>query len=736
MPSWVRRVPALLAVALVAALMTCVPGRSAAAEPAPTPTKVPGPVVVVGLAGMTWQDVDEQRTPTLWQMTGSGAAGAMTVRVNSRLTCPIEAWLTISSGSRALMPASEETPTPSPSPSPSPTTPEQRCSDYPGTVGSGGDSEIEDWRRYRVQNAQAQYGTKLGTVPGILRRHDQCIGAVGAGAVLGSAAPDGQVTSHRGSLADLPALAEQCPLVYVDAGVTPTPAEAEATTAAVQRSVPDDATLIVLGLSDRYDYAQMHVAIASGPNLGNDPYAGHWLGSASTRRDDVSQLTDVAPTLLTLLGHDDERTTQMTGSPLRATTPYDGSTADVVRELQGIDKANKVSRDLTPGFVVLLELVQAVLFVLAAVGLRRWWPWLWHRVGRRRILVTAKYLGLVAAAVLPATFLANLVPWWNAGLPKLALLGTCALFTAATLGVALAGPWRRHVIGPPTAIAAVTGVALGADVLTGSNMQLSSMLGYPVVIAARFYGFGNNIFALFATGVLLFLAGLYHWTAGHLRKRWALVLVAALGGFAVVLDGWPSWGSDFGGVIAFVPGVLVLLALLAGRTLNLRWLAGIAFSGVVAVAVIAYLDFRRPAQEQSHLGRFVGQTLNGEALEVIARKLRANLTILVTNLGLTLLVIVGIVFFLVVLMRPFGGHEAPLQRVYERVPAFRAGVAACAVTLGIGMLINDSGIAIPAMGMMLGLPLVIAASITLEEPVGGDRAAEPRSRLRRRATRS
>src|SRR5690606_94471 len=128
------------------------------------------------------------------------------------------------------------------------------------------------------------------------------------------------------------------------------------------------------------------------------------------------------PTLLHLLGYEDQQTTQMAGSPLRATTPYDGDTADVVRELQGIDKVNKVSRDLTPRFVILLEVVQLLVYALAAFGIRRWWPRLWELVGRRRLLGAAKYLGLASACVLPATFLANLVPWWGTGHPRIGLL--------------------------------------------------------------------------------------------------------------------------------------------------------------------------------------------------------------------------------------------------------------------------------------------------------------------------
>lgn len=699
----VRRWCALLGAALVAALAVCLPADDAAAEPA----RVPGPVVVVGIAGLTWQDVDPDTTPTLWRMAGEGSAGSMTARVDARLTCPVEAWLTIGSGSRALMPTPEgagESPTPTPTSSAA----ETRCADYPRTRVSGGERTVAGWSDFVEQNAGGEYGTKLGVLPDVLADQGECVGAVGPGAVLASATPDGRVTGTRGSLGDLDDITARCPLTFVDGGIRPGPAEAEATAAAVTRAVPD-ATVLVLGVSDRYDYAQMHVAIATGPAMGTEPFDRRWLGSASTRRDNIVQLTDVTPTLLEMLGHGSAKTGQMVGAPMRATAPYgpDTTTADVVETLSGVDRANKVSRDLTPAFIAVLEVGQLVIYLIAAIGLRRRWS---TPGQRKRVLQVVRTSALVGASVLPATFLANLVPWSRVDHPLPALIGACAVFVAAILGVAVSGPWRRHVIGPPTVVAAAMAVVLGADVMTGSNMQLSSVLGYPVVIGARFYGFGNTMFALFATGTLLFLAGLYHWLATRLPRYLVLLLVLVLGGFAVLLDGWPAFGSDFGGVIAFVPGVIVLALLLTGRRLNVKWLLGVAASGVLVVGVIAFLDYRRPSQEQSHLGRFVGQVLNGEAWQVVLRKLGANLSILVSSYGLALLIVVGVLFLAFVLLRPVEWRAPALQRVFVRAPEFRAGLLASLVTLVIGGLLNDSGIAIPAMGMMFAIPLAIAAS--------------------------
>ncbi|MBO0828315.1 MAG: efflux RND transporter permease subunit [Streptosporangiales bacterium] len=705
MPSWVRRLPVALTALLVAALAFGAFSSTAEAQP----SRVPGPVVVVGMPGLTWQNVDPHTTPSLWRLAGVGASGSMTARVDARLTCPVESWLTVNAGSRARMPTPEErgqAPSPTPTPTAADDAPPQ-CPQYPKTTKSNGIRTVDDWQAYRTVNANGEYGTRLGTLPATLRRYHQCVGASGPGALLASATPDGVVTDHRGPISDLPSIVRDCPLTFVDAGLHASPQQADSTLADTMAALPPDATVLVLGMSDRYDYAQMHVAIAHGPSLGEHPFEGRWLGSASTRRDDIMQLTDVTPTLLQLLGHGHAQTSAMVGTPLRAGDRYDSDVADVVDRLRGIDYANKVTRDLTPAFNIVLEVGQLVIYIVAAIGLRRRWS---TPVQRRRVLRVVQVTALAGASVPAASFLANLVPWWYTGHPLPALIGICIMFVAAIMALALGGPWRNHLIGPPTIVAGTTGAVLGVDVLTGSHMQLSGLLGYPVVIGARFYGFGNIMFALFATGVMIFLAGLYHWLQRYLHRSVALATVLLLGVFAVLLDGWPAWGSDFGGVIGFLPGIVVFAMLLSGHRLNVRWLVAILASGIVAVTVIAYLDYLRPADQRSHLGRFVAQVIDGDAGGVITRKLGANLSILISNYGLSLLVVIGVLFLAFVLMRPVEWHAAALQRVFEQVPSFRAALLALLVTLVISTFVNDSGIAIPAAGMMVAIPLAVAAS--------------------------
>ena len=57
--------------------------------------------------------------------------------------------------------------------------------------------------------------------------------------------------------------------------------------------------------------------------------------------------------------------------------------------------------------------------------------------------------------------------------------------------IALAGPWRRDPFGPPGAVAAMTVLIVGLDVITGSRLQLGSPFGLSVLEGGRFYGIGG-----------------------------------------------------------------------------------------------------------------------------------------------------------------------------------------------------------------------------------------------------
>jgi hypothetical protein len=335
--------------------------------------------------------------------------------------------------------------------------------------------------------------------------------------------------------------------------------------------------------------------------------------------------------------------------------------------------------------------------------------WRTLQTGAGRSLATAA--GLLVAAI-PLACLAQAAVGaerW-AALPAFGFLFAAAL---ALTGVALAGPWRPHRGGPAIFIAAATVLAIAVDLVTGSRAQLTSLIGYTPIEGGRFYGLSAVSFAILATYVLA-LTGML---AGA-RPRWSVATIAAVGAVTVGLAGAPMFGAKFGGILTLVPAFGLLALLVSGRPISLRAGAAIAGAAAVVAAGIGAADALRPAQSQTHLGRFVGALLgggagSGSAWEVIQRKLDANLGIFV-RAPYALLAPAALGFAALVVIRPARVIDAPMRAI----PGLRAGLLAAMAGLAVAMFLNDSGVAIPAMGLAIGVPWAVAALVPNQKPPG------------------
>ena len=170
----------------------------------------------------------------------------------------------------------------------------------------------------------------------------------------------------------------------------------------------------------------------------------------------------------------------------------------------------------------------------------------------------------------------------------------------------------------------------------------------------------------------------------------------------MVVDGTPGLGSDFGGPPALILAFAMLTIVVSGRKVSWKSLALIALIGVVVVGGFAVLDWLRPPADRTHLGRFFATVLDGGLWDVVGRKISVNLRVLTSwrylvpaigGIALTWLVIVG--------GRPRRGElmgQGPHGRAAQAVPLLRPAVAAIAAALGVGFLMNDSGIVVPATG--------------------------------------
>ena len=108
-------------------------------------------------------------------------------------------------------------------------------------------------------------------------------------------------------------------------------------------------------------------------------------------------------------------------------------------------------------------------------------------------------------------------------------------------------------------------------------------------------------------------------------RRWSFILSVMMLVAAVVVEGLPSLGADFGGPPGLLLGGLVLLAGAFGLHLTAGRVA-LAVVGVGAVTTVgAVLDWLRPTATRTHLGEFVQAVLQGELTDVIGRKVSQNL---------------------------------------------------------------------------------------------------------------
>jgi|RhiMetdeSRZDD1v2_1073273.scaffolds.fasta_scaffold154813_1 hypothetical protein len=639
-------------------------------------------VVVVGVPALDWRDVTPATAPRLYGLAKASDVGLLTARGASSTACPRDGWVTLGAGNRAVYRTTDS------------------CPDQlqPPPMSDSA----------QVLAANDDYA--FGAVPGLLAHQVDCVRTYGAEAELATIGGD-DVRSTRVGLPRTPkqwrASWADCPLALV-AGRSLRGDTREVTLRHVDRLVgsvakavarDDDTLLLVVGVSDLMARPTLHVAMAS-PGVdgkGTPPETGV-LSSPSTGRAPYVQLIDVAPTALAALGIDIP--SEMSGRPFEV-TPTGNDVSDTTAQL--VDEARAASVRYTAGawlvwpWVVLTALYLLVGGWLAASDRRQLW---------QRPLTVA---GVGVASIPAASGLANLIPWWESEYHRLAWGLMIAGWVLVLSAVALAGPWRRRRYGPAVVVAAASFGVFAVDVVTGSHLQLNGLLGYSPIVASRFTGFGNMPFAVYAAGGLVCLAAAMHGRDPR-TARW---LAVAGGATLVLLDGTPGIGSDFGGVLALVPAVVLLAMVATGvRVSAPRVIAALA-AGVMVVTALAVADYLRPTADQTHLGRFVGQVLDGNAVEVVTRKAEANLNALLYS------PVVLVPALLLALYWLFRGSESPGRRLLASASSgrsLRAALVGVGVMAVVGSLLNDSGIAVLAAAGASTVPLLIAVAASLPAP--------------------
>ncbi|MDT4987842.1 MAG: hypothetical protein QOI74_1936 [Micromonosporaceae bacterium] len=658
-------------------------------------------VIIAGAAGLRWDDVNATDTPALWRLATDGSIGALSVRSAHQPTCPGDGWLTLGAGNLAARTHGRV---------PDACPPLDVGLDQPGSGGaflSGPEKQ-----RIVSENQELPWGAQ----PGALAESMRCTTTVGPGAALAAARPFGRIDRYADAVPDdARALLAGCVLAVVDLG-TVAPGDtgavdrgatarraaaraADARLATLVAARPDRSLIIVAGVSDTAADARLHVAIADGPG-----YHGGLLTSASTGRRGYVQLTDIAPTTLAALGRS-VPTKLFPGAVIASVTGRRTPLAAALRSQVDADLEVRVQRPVASAFFEFLAFGQLALFVAAIPLLRRArrpaGPLTappnprWYRRGVEWLLVAAS-LGV------PAALLAGLVPWWRTALPG-ALFGlvTVAVIGAVTVAVTMSR-FGRRVLWPLGGVAALGAVVVAVDLITGSRLQLNSVVGYSAVTGVQYAGLATVGLGVFTAGVLVG-AGC---AAQRVPRPWRPVVVAVIGGVAVILAGSPYLGADAAGAVALTAGVCVAAAMSTGGWLTFPRVAWALMAGIAVTAAFAMLDVSRPVSQRGSVGRFLGHLSDGTGRLVI-HPIESDNAVVAATSPLTLLVLGSGAMLFFALLRPWGG----LRRLFGLYPAVRAGLAGTAVATLVAGPMEGVGFNVAGGAAASVLPLTVLAAL-------------------------
>jgi hypothetical protein len=598
-----------------------------AQQPRPVPIPTPGKVMVVGVTGHYALTAADRAV--LQDHAAAAQVGAVSVRPRYIGDCAAAGWATLGAGRRTSVAGLCN-----------PQVQSGRVTDWPQRLAAAA-----------ARSGDAQLGTLAASVP-------DCIMAVGNGAALAAARPDGSLSRFETLPRFLAAGGSSpCPITLIDAGSNP---DQIITELAGQAGV----TVILTGVGPPAGSDDPGLQVIYRLGSGSPG----WLTSATTRRTGVVTLADLTRTLIDSARPDGAAAAPLDGAPLQVLP----ANVTVAAEEDHLQALAALSYAVLVGDAA-LGIGGAVLVAILIIGLVR-----------RRLTAPRLILGL--GTVLPAAMMLTGAARWNkADNPALALtvlvFAWAAVLTAAAFGLAKAARVPVAVAGTALSMAAFT-----IEAALGGIMEPGSMLNSRPVNGGRWYGFGNVTFALYAAAGLVVAGYVAHRLrlAGH---RLAAVIAAAAIGFTVVLcDGWPTMGADFGGVIALTPGLIWLLLTLFGFRLNWARMLAISASTVALIIAISWLDWLRGPTARSHLGNFVQRVLDGDAADVIIRKAVSAGQSMISPLG-----IVSLVGGTLLWVWIFARALAVLSPTFTTI---RPTAIAALATAVIGTLLNDGGVSI------------------------------------------
>ena len=260
---------------------------------------------------------------------------------------------------------------------------------------------------------------------------------------------------------------------------------------------------------------------------------------------------------------------------------------------------------------------------------------------------------------------------------------------------------------------ALNGLLWLGDGITGGNLAFNSPLAVSALTTQRLYGLSDAGFALGAVGFVLALVTLTSWLKPRRGLRTSLIVAGTIGALAVLTIGLPSLGDNSAGALALTGALVVAMLKLSERNLRLRGLVISSLIGASLLSVIAVIEWCCFGQNSSYLGSLGQKFLDGTFIDVMAARIATLLSPIFsaddeagTKLIFALVTITVVILAWIKVYRATRRADVPMRYVVT----FNALTTLVLFELAL----NDAGFAMMRYSLCLLVPLALVMSVELK----------------------
>ena len=260
---------------------------------------------------------------------------------------------------------------------------------------------------------------------------------------------------------------------------------------------------------------------------------------------------------------------------------------------------------------------------------------------------------------------------------------------------------------------ALNGLLWLGDGITGGNLAFNSPLAVSALTTQRLYGLSDAGFALGAVGFVLALVTLTSWLKPRRGLRTSLIVAGTIGALAVLTIGLPSLGDNSAGALALTGALVVAMLKLSERNLCLRGLVISGLIGASLLSVIAVIEWCCFGQNSSYLGSLGQKFLDGTFVDVMAARIAALLSPIFsaddeagTKLIFALVTITVVILAWIKVYRATRRTDVPMRYVVT--------FNALTTLVLLELVLNNAGFAMVRYSLCLLVPLALVMSVELK----------------------